>query len=191
VLDVLSEEAKASKTQALRHRVEHAQVLRREDIPRFAEHGLIASMQPTHATSDMAWAASRLGPERVKGAYAWQSLQNSGAVLAFGSDFPIESADPRLGIYAARTRQNLDEKPVGGWLPEERLTGDQALRAFTAGAAYAAHAEERRGVLKEGMDADFVAFDTDLVSAPARDVPKARVLLSVVGGRQVYRAEAR
>ncbi|MFZ5468121.1 MAG: amidohydrolase [Myxococcota bacterium] len=170
-----------------RHRVEHAQVLAFSDVPRFSAAGIIASMQPTHATSDMPWAESRLGSERLRGAYAWRTLLDSGAKLAFGSDFPVEDPRPLLGLYAARTRQDAGGKPAGGWQAQERLSGEQALEAFTTGAAYASFAEERRGVLKAGMDADFVALAVDPVNGEAKALLSAKVLLTVVDGREVYR----
>jgi predicted amidohydrolase YtcJ len=186
VLDVLAQEAQATGTRALRHRVEHAQILRVEDIPRFARDGLIASMQPTHATSDMPWAPARLGPARLAGAYAWKSVLDSGAALAFGSDFPIEDPDPRLGLYSARTRQDAAGQPAGGWQPQERLTGDEALRAFTVGAAFASHAETERGRLVPGMQADFVALSVDPVDDAPTALLSAKVMLSVVAGREVH-----
>lgn len=190
VIDTLARTQKATNTQHLRHRVEHAQILRPEDIQRMGEEGLIASYQPTHATSDMPWAEERLGAERLKGAYAWQSARRAGAVLALGSDFPIERPEVLPGLYAARTRQDLKGWPEGGWYPEQRLTGAQALAGFTTGAAYASHAEDRRGMLKPGMDADFVALSADPVDGPAESLRDARVLLTVVGGEVIYAADA-
>ena len=187
-LDLLS---RAAEGKGGRHRIEHAQILHREDIPRFGKLGIIASMQPTHATSDMRWVEARLGKQRSSGAYVWNSLMRSGAVLAFGSDFPIEDANPLLGIYAARTRQDAHGEPAGGWMPEERLTAEDAVRAFTWGAAYAAFAETRRGTLKPGFDADFVALSVDPVEAPAQELLSGRALLTVVGGRVVFDAGAR
>jgi predicted amidohydrolase YtcJ len=184
----ISKGATATKTTAGRHRIEHAQVIRLEDIPRFSQLGIIASMQPTHATSDMRWAEARVGAARIRGAYAWKTLLNSGAPLAFGSDFPVEDPNPLLGLYSARTRQDLQGQPAGGWRPEERLDGEQALRAFTVGAAYASFAEDRRGTLAVGRDADFSAFSVDPVESPAEELPKAKALLTVVGGTVVYRA---
>ncbi|HVE83938.1 MAG TPA: amidohydrolase family protein, partial [Myxococcales bacterium] len=169
-------------------RVEHAQVLRLEDIPRLAKAGLVASMQPTHATSDMPWAEQRLGHERAKGAYAWKSVLEAGAPLAFGSDFPIESPAPLWGLYAARTRQDANGKPEGGWFPEQRLSGEQALAAFTTGAAYASFAEGERGRLAPGMEADFTALSVDPVEAPPVEVRNGKVVATVVGGREVFRA---
>lgn len=184
-LDVLSRVAHAHP--GSRPRVEHAQVIRPQDLPRFAQEGIIASMQPTHATSDMKWAEARLGAERLEGAYAWKTLLDSGAHLAFGSDFPIEDPQPLLGLYAARTRQDLHGLPKGGWRPQERLSGEQALEAFTTGAAYAAFAEGERGKLAVGMDADFVALTVDPVEAPPPALLEGKVLLTVVGGVEVFR----
>ena len=172
----------------LRHRVEHAQVLTADDVTKFAKHGLIASFQPTHATSDMRWATERLGPERTRFAYAWKSVLASGAHVAFGSDFPVEDPNPMLGLYAARTRQDANGGPEGGWMPEQVLTGEQALAGFTTGAAYAAFAEERRGMLKVGFDADFVVLPVDPVSDAPKSLLGAKVQVTVVDGVDVYRA---
>jgi len=185
-LAVLGNAATATHSTARRHRIEHAQVVRPEDIPKFAQLGIIASMQPTHATSDMRWAEVRLGPARVRGAYAWKSLLDAKARLAFGSDFPVEDPNPLLGLYAARTRQDLEGHPSGGWMPQERLDGEQALRAFTVGAAYASFSEGRRGTLGVGRDADFTAFSVDPVDAPPEELPNAKAVLTVVGGAIRY-----
>jgi len=187
-IEVLARAAKATGTGSLRHRIEHAQVLGLEDLPKMKAAGLVASMQPTHATSDMPWAEARLGKERLRGAYAWRRVLDAGVPLAFGSDFPVEKPDPLYGLYAARTRQDAEGKPEGGWLPDQRLSGDEALRAFTAGAAYASLAEERRGMLKPGMDADLVALSADPVDGAPREVRAAKVLLTLVGGRPAFRA---
>ncbi len=127
--------------------------------------------------------------ERLAGAYAWRRVLEAGVPLAFGSDFPVERPDPLHGLYAARTRQDAEGRPEGGWLPDQKLTGEEALRAFTAGAAYASFAEERRGMLKPGMDADLVALSADPADGPPREVRAAKVLLTVVGGRPVFRAQ--
>ena len=185
-LDILARAAADAKVVDPRNRIEHAQILRMEDIPRFAQLGIIASMQPTHATSDMPWAEQRLGPERIAGAYAWKSLLDSGAHLAFGSDFPVEDSNPLLGLYAARTRQDPKGEPAGGWLPEQRLDGEQALRGFTTGAAYASFAEELRGMLRPGMDADFVALSVDPVDDPPQRLLTGKALLTIVAGRVAY-----
>jgi len=187
-LEVLERQAKQVPGNPGRHRVEHVQVLRLDDIPRLARSGAIASMQPTHATSDMPWAEKRLGHERAKGAYAWKSLLEAGAKLAFGSDFPVEEPDPLHGLYAARTRQDARGQPEGGWFPEQRLNGEQALAGFTTGVAYAAFAEGERGRLAPGMDADFTVLSVDPVEAAPLEVRGAKVLLTVVGGREVFRA---
>ncbi|HEX8437030.1 amidohydrolase [Archangium sp.] len=188
VVDTLIRASAATGTKALRHRVEHAQILRPEDIQKLGEAGLVASVQPTHATSDMGWAEARLGAERLKGAYAWRSLKEAGAVLALGSDFPIENPDALAGLYAARTRQDAAGKPEGGWLPRERLTGQEALEGFTVGPAWASFAEERRGRLAEGLDADFTVLSVDPVSDEAKALVDATVVATVVAGREVHRA---
>lgn len=175
-----------SEGRARRLRIEHAQILDPADIPRFAKLGVIASMQPTHCTSDMRWVADRLGPDRLVGAYAWNTLQRSGARLAGGSDFPVESENPLLGIYAAITRQDLDGNPPTGWRAGECLTRAQALRLFTDDAAYAAFEERDRGTLTVGKLADFVVLDRDLLICPPSDVPRTRVLRTVIGGETVY-----
>jgi predicted amidohydrolase YtcJ len=188
VLDALSRAAAATNTRGLRHRVEHAQIMRLEDIERLGKGGFVASVQPTHATSDMPWAEQRVGRERLAGAYAWQRLRASGAPLALGSDFPVERPDVLAGLYAARTRQDAAGRPPGGWLPDQRLSGEQALQGFTTGAAYASFAEARRGQLKPGMDADFVALSVDPVDGPAAALVGASVRLTAAAGREVYRA---
>ncbi len=172
-----------------RWRVEHAQIVAPADIPRFAKLDLIASMQPTHATSDMPWAEARLGAERLKGAYAWQSFIKEHVPLAFGSDFPVENVNPMLGIYAAVTRQDLDGQPPGGWLPEQRANRIQALAGFTRGAAYASFMENEVGMLKAGMRADFVMLDADVLTVPARQIADIKPLSTWVDGKPVYSAE--
>ena len=188
VLDAIEQAQAETHTAQGRHRLEHAQILRAEDLPRLAKLGVIASMQPTHATSDMPWAEERVGPERIKGAYAWRSVLDSGAVLAFGSDFPIEAPDPIAGIYSARTRQDAEGNPAGGWHPEQKLSGEEALRAFTAGAAYASFAEDDRGRLEPGMQADFTVLSEDPVEAAPAELLKTKVLKTVVAGVEVYSA---
>lgn len=169
-----------------RPRIEHAQVVALTDIPRFGREGVIASIQPTHATSDMPWAQTRVGPERIAGAYAWRSLKNGGARLAGGSDFPVESENPLLGFYAAVTRQDLDGKPAGGWRPHEKLTRREALALFTSDAAYAAFEEERRGRIAPEFEADLTVFDRDPVQAPESEIPRISAVLTIVGGKVAY-----
>ena len=169
-----------------RHRMEHAQIIHPEDIPRFSELGVIAAMQPTHASSDMYWAEQRLGPGRLAGAYAWQSLLDSGASLAFGSDFPVEQVNPMLGIQAAVTRQDLEGWPEGGWLPEERMSREDAIRAFTLDAAYAGFMEKLTGSLEMGKRADFIVLDQDIMQIPAEDIARLRVAETWVDGERVF-----
>jgi hypothetical protein len=182
VLDAF-EAAGPGRGGALRFRVEHAQVVAPEDLGRFARIGAIASMQPAHATSDMPWAEARLGPARIRGAYAWRSILATGAHIAFGSDFPVEETSPLLGLYAAVTRQDPRGSPPGGWHPEERLTLDEALRLFTAEPAYAAFAEAHRGEIAPGFVADLTVFDRAL--APDLTLLEAKADLVVVGGKIV------
>jgi predicted amidohydrolase YtcJ len=170
----------------LRFRLEHAQVLRLQDIERLARLGIIASMQPTHATSDMPWAKDRLGEARLAGAYAWRKVLDAGGRLALGSDFPVESADPRLGLYAAVTRQDLAGQPPGGWLPGERLSREEALRGFTLDAAWSLFLESEVGSLEVGKRADLVVFGSDPMTVPAAEIPKAAVDLTLVDGQVVY-----
>ncbi|AHX12978.1 amidohydrolase [Dyella jiangningensis] len=172
-----------------RWRVEHAQIVALDDIPRFAKLRLIASMQPTHATSDMPWAEQRLGAERLKGAYAWQRFIHEKVPLAFGSDFPVEHVNPMLGLYAAVTRQDLNGQPPGGWLPDQRVSRIQALAGFTRGAAYAAFMENEVGTLKAGMRADFVILDGDVMTVPPRQIADLKPVSTWVDGKAVYRAE--
>ncbi|MBN1205530.1 MAG: amidohydrolase [Myxococcaceae bacterium] len=191
VVDTLLRVAGPEGVRAGRHRVEHAQVMRLEDIERLGANGFIASVQPTHATSDMPWAQARVGPERIRGAYAWQRLKAAGATLALGSDFPVERPDMLAGLYAARTRQDAAGQPPGGWLPDQRLGGQEALEGFTVGTAYAAFAEKVRGRLQPGMDADFVALSVDPVDAQPAELLTGQVRLTVVAGADVYRAPGR
>ncbi len=134
----------------------------------------------------MPWAGKRVGPERIAGAYAWRKLKNSGARLAGGSDFPVESENPLLGFYAAVTRQDLDGRPPGGWRPQEKLTRKEALALFTSDAAYAAFEEDRRGRLAPGFEADLTVFARDPIAAAEREIPRVPVVLTLVGGKVVY-----
>jgi predicted amidohydrolase YtcJ len=186
VLDALERVAPDHPDNPGRHRLEHAQILSPADIPRFARLGVLAAMQPIHATSDMYWADERLGEARLNGAYAWQSLDDHGAHLALGSDFPVEVVNPFLGFYAAITRQDLDGWPEGGWRPRERLTRKQALRGYTIDAAYAGFMETEVGSLEAGKQADFVVIDRDIMSVPPEDIPETVVLETWVGGKKVF-----
>ena len=177
---------------ALRWAIEHAQVVRPEDVRRFARLGVVASMQSTHATSDGPWAERRLGPERVKWSYAWRQFLDAGARFANGSDFPVEDVDPMLGLYAAVTRRDpRGQLPAGGWRPEERLTPREALESFTLWGAWLAFRERDLGSLETGKQADFIVVDRDVVFGPPAEILRARVLRTVVAGETVYEAEAR
>ena len=176
----------AGASAADRFRIEHFQVVALSDFPRLTKSGIIASMQPTHATSDMYWAEDRVGPERIKGAYAWRTVLDSGARLALGSDFPVEAVNPFFGIYAAVTRQDQKGWPADGWYPSQKLTLAEAIRGFTLDAAFAAFEEQSRGTIEPGKLADLTIVDGDLFTMPESDLFKAKVLMTVVGGEVVY-----
>ncbi|MCI0452569.1 MAG: amidohydrolase [Candidatus Latescibacteria bacterium] len=169
-----------------RLRIEHVQVVDPLDLARFAPMGVIASMQPTHATSDMPWAAIRVGNDRLTGAYAWRTLIESGAILAFGSDFPVESVDPLWGIYAAVTRMDHDGHPTGGWMPEQLVSAREAVRAFTYGAAFAAFDGQGAGTIEAGKRADLTVLDRDVLAIPPREILETRATMTIVRGRVVY-----
>lgn len=170
----------------LRNRIEHAQVVSLADIPRFKQLNLIASMQPTHATSDMNMAETRIGPERLKGAYAWRTFLDQGTRIAGGSDFPVESPNPFFGLHAAVTRTDHSGSPKGGWHPEQSMSLLEAFRAFTLDAAYAEHQESQVGSLEPGKWADFILIDRDLFTIPPGDIWKIKVEQTWVAGRRVY-----
>ena len=188
VLDVFERvQREVPGARALRMRVEHAQILDAADIPRFADLGVIASVQATHATSDMPWVPARIGSARTaEGAYVWQKLIGTGARLANGSDFPVEEPDPLAGFYAAVTRQDASGHPPDGWMPDQRLTREQALHSFTRGAAYAAHAEADLGSLTPGKLADMVLLSRDIMTVPPREILATRVIMTISGGEVVY-----
>ena len=169
-----------------RLRVEHAQVLTAADILRFARLGVIPSMQPTHCTSDMGWAEKRVGPDRIKGAYAWRSLLSTGVHLPLSSDFPGETLNPFYGIYAALTRQNTSGNPAGGWYPVQRLTLDEALRGYTIEGAYSEFEERAKGSIEKGKLADLTVIEQDISALPPREILSIRVLKTIVGGKVVY-----
>jgi hypothetical protein len=169
-----------------RWRIEHFQIVDPADIPRLAPAGIIASMQPTHQTSDRLMAEKRLGLNRLAGAYAWQSVLKSGAKLAFGTDFPVESPNPFPGLSAAISRQDMNGQPPGGWIPSERLTFGQALHAYTRGAAYAEFAEEKIGSLEQGKWADFIIIDRDPTKVDAQSLARTQVLETWIGGKKVW-----
>jgi hypothetical protein len=186
VLDVFEAVAKANGRRDRRDRIEHAQVVAPDDLSRFAKLKVIASMQPSHQTTDMRWAESRVGPDRIKGAYAWATLEKSGARLAFGTDYPIEVVSPFRGLYACVTRQLPDGTPTGGWQPQEKISLEDCISAYTSGAAYAEFEEGKKGELKVGEYADFIVLSNDLTKIQPADYVKIQVLQTVVGGRKVY-----
>jgi predicted amidohydrolase YtcJ len=169
-----------------RWRIEHAQIVDPADIPRFAALGVVASMQPTHATSDMPWVPARVGPARLWGAYAWRSFLDAGVALAFGSDFPVELPDVTHGLYAAITRQDPKGEPAAGWQPEQRLSIREALAAFSSGAAHAAHDEADRGRLAAGYLADISCFDRDLTRVEPAQLRDATARATIIGGDVVF-----
>jgi len=171
-----------------RFRIEHAQILRYQDIPRFAELDVIPSMQGSHQTSDMYWVPNRLGWARSQGAYAWRSLLNTGVVIPNGSDFPVEAVNPLISFHSFFTRQDADNFPPGGWFPEQRTTRQEALWSITLWPAYAAFMENESGTITAGKYADFVVLDRDIMSVAPEEVLQTNVVLTVLGGRVVYRA---
>ncbi|HMG48797.1 MAG TPA: amidohydrolase [Allosphingosinicella sp.] len=170
-----------------RWRIEHAQIVDPADLPRFGRHGIIASMQPTHETSDWRMAEARMGIERLQGSYAWRSMIDNHVPLAFGSDFPVESPNPFPGLAAAVSREDARGEPPGGWTPQQRLTLEQAFAAFTRGGAYAGFAEDRLGTLEPGRLADFVFIDRDIFAdATAQQIRETQVLETYLGGQRVW-----
>ncbi len=188
VLDAYEGALKANPTADHRFRVEHAQIINYDDIPRFATLGVIPSMQASHQTSDMYWIGKRLGPTRVLGAYAWRSLINSGVIIPNGSDFPVEDVNPLISFHAAIARQDARDWPAGGWFPEQRMTREEALRSMTLWPAYAAFQEKDMGTLTPGKYADFVVLDQDIMRVPAELVLKTKVIATYVGGKSVFEA---
>jgi len=180
------ERSQGGKPSPLRNRIEHAQIIAMDDIPRFAELGVVASMQSTHATSDKNMAEDRIGPERIRGGYAWRRLLDSGAILANGSDFPVELSNPFHGLYAAVTRQGRDGEPDGGWYADQALTRAEALHSFTLAAAFAANQESRLGSLEPGKWADFIVIDRDYFEVPSSEIDDIKVLQTWVGGEVMF-----
>jgi len=189
ILDIYQKELAATKSAAQRHRIEHAQVVTQADIVRFKTLGIIPSMQPTHATSDKNMAETRVGHERIKGAYAWRSFLHQGSRIACGSDFPVESPNPFFGIHAAVTRQDASGQPIAGWYPNQAMSLKEAFRCFTLDAAYAGHAENSLGSLEPGKWADFIVVDQDLFKMPTYDIYKTGVLQTWVAGKPVYQKQ--
>jgi predicted amidohydrolase YtcJ len=186
VLDAYQAALAARATADHRFRVEHAQILHSDDIPRFAALGVIPSMQASHQTSDMYWAGNRLGETRLRGAYAWRSLLETGTIIPNGSDFPVEYVDPLISFKASVSRQDAKGWPVGGWFPEQRMTREEALKSMTIWPAYAAFQERELGSLTPGKHADFVVLDQDLLRIPDAMLSQVRVRSTWFAGRKVY-----
>lgn len=191
ILDLFERAEKQNGAADRRFRIEHVQHLRKDDIPRFGALGVIASMQPYHAIDDGRWAEKLLGPERIKTSYAWRSLLDSRAVLAFGSDWPVAPLDALVGIYAAATRRTLDGKNPGGWVPEQRITVKEAVHAYTVGSAYAEHEEAVKGSLEPGKLADLVVLTDDIFNIPVAEVSRTRVYMTVFDGSVIYHQDAK
>jgi predicted amidohydrolase YtcJ len=189
LLDIYERVAAENGPRDRRFRIEHAQHLHPAELPRFARQGVIASMQPYHAIDDGRWADRVIGSERAKGTYAFRSLLDAGATLAFGSDWFVAPPTPIEGIYAAVTRRTLDDAHPDGWVPEQKVTVEEALRAYTSGSAFASFDERNRGVIARGRLADLVLIDRDLTSVPPTGIRDARVAMTVVGGRIVFERE--
>lgn len=168
-----------------RFRIEHSQIINLDDMVRYKKNNIIASMQPTHATSDMSWAEQRVGKERIKGAYAWRKFLDSGIHLAFGSDFPVESVNPLLGIYSAYTRQDLKGKPIDGWFADQRLTREEAVKGFTTWASYASFTEKLVGQIKTGQYADFITLSDNLFEVFPNEIPSITVEHVYFGGKKI------
>jgi predicted amidohydrolase YtcJ len=188
VLDAYEEALGSAGSGDRRFRIEHAQVVAPGDIERIAKLGIIAAMQPTHATSDMYWAEKRLGATRIQGAYAWRKVMDVGAVIACGSDFPVEAVNPLWGIYAATTRQDHQGWPTNGWYPEERMTVEEAVRGFTTNAAFAGFTENKNGTIERGKLADFTIIDRDVFVVPPAEILETRAVYTIVGGEIVFAA---
>jgi len=174
------------ETKDHRLRVEHAQVVALEDIPKFAPLGLVLSMQPPHCTSDMPWAETRVGPDRIRGAYAWRSFLDSGVHLTLNSDFPGETLNPFYGMYAAMTRQNPEGKPEGGWYPDQCLSREEVLKAYTVEAAFSGFTEDINGRILPGMLADFIVLSDDILSIPVREFLSLQVEQTYLCGNLVF-----
>jgi len=185
-LDAFAAVRAANGPRDRRDRIEHAQVVAPEDFARFAELGVIASMQPSHETTDMRWAEQRLGPERAKGAYAWATMLKHGVHLAFGTDYPVETINPMRGLHACVTRELPEGGPAGGWEPQEKISLDECIRDYTVGSAYGEFQETRKGHIAPGMFADMIVLSADFIKLASREILRTEVLQTYVGGRLVY-----
>ena len=186
ILNIYEEVERENQNWDRRFRIEHAQHLLASDIPRFAKLGVVAAMQPYHLIDDGRWAEKRIGKERCKTTYAFRSLLDTGAKVAFGSDWPVAPLSPVLGIYSAVTRRTLDEKNPDGWIPEQKISVAEAVKAYTWTSAYAEFAEDTKGTIAPGKLADFVVLSADIFNMPPEKIEKAEVVCTIVGGRIVY-----
>jgi hypothetical protein len=189
LLDMYEKAVAANGPRDRRWRVEHAQHLRPADIVRFGRLGLVAAVQPYHLVDDGRWADGKIGPERARTTYAFRSLQEAGATLAFGSDWTVAPLSPVLGIYAAVTRRTLDGKKPGGWVPEEKISVEEAVRAYTTNGAYTEFAEAVKGTIQAGKIADMVVLDRDIFTIPPEEIAGVKAALTVFDGKIVYRKD--
>jgi len=187
-LNVIEQALSENPTDDHRFRIEHSQIVSQQDIPRYKELGVIPSVQPPHTVSDMNWTEDRVGPERVKGAYAFRAFISAGCILPCGSDVPVESPDPINGIYRAVTRQDENGLPDGGWYPEQRMTVEEALKGYTIWAAYAAFQEDIVGSIEVGKLADFTIIDKDILTIPAKEILTTKPVYTIIGGKILYQA---
>jgi predicted amidohydrolase YtcJ len=185
-LDTMERALKESGATDARLRIEHSQVLHPDDVPRFAELGIIPSMQPTHCTTDMKWIEDRVGKERCQYAYAWRTMLDAGLRIPGGSDAPVEPVQPLPGIYSAVTRQDFEGWPEGGWHPEQRVSREEALRMFTIDAAYSVFEEDIKGSITPGKLADIVVLSKDIMTIPAPEILETEVLMTIFGGKVVF-----
>ena len=188
MLDVYEEALQENPNADHRFRIEHSQIVNLSDVSRYADLGVIPAMQPTHAVSDMPWTEDRIGAERVKGAYAFRSFLNEGITIPCGSDFPVETNNPLIGIYHAITRQDENENPKGGWLPEQKMTIEEAIKGYTIWAAYAAFQEDILGSIEVGKYADFTILDKDILAIEPVEILNTRPIYTIVGGEIQYQA---
>jgi predicted amidohydrolase YtcJ len=189
ILDLFADVAKANGERDRRFRIEHSQHTAPKDFDRFAKLGVIASVQPYHAIDDGRWAEKRLGTERIKSTYAFRTFLDHGVHLAFGTDWTVAPLDPMQGLYAAVTRATLDGKNPNGWLPEQKLTIQEAIGAYTGGSAYAEFQEKEKGSITPGKLADMVLLDRDILTIPGNEIKNAKVKLTILGGKVVFRVE--
>jgi hypothetical protein len=188
VLNIFEKTQQVNGRRDSRHRDEHAQTIKEEDIPRFGKLGVIPSMQPTHCITDKRFYEKRIGAERSKEAYVWRSLLDAGALLAFGTDYQVEPLNPMEGLYAAVTRKDRLGEEGNGWFPEQKITMEEAIKYYTWGSAYAQFMEDRKGILKEGYLADIVITDKNLLTIPENEIMKTKVDYTITGGKVVYKS---